>query len=214
MLQTLNAHECNRSCIVGSGGASVGYLAHGTATDYMYETLHVPVAMTWEIYGDEKAHYKDCFRMFNPLTRHGYEQEVRRWSNAVLRTVLLMADHPAVQHLHLRREASQAGAEPVHGATREGVRMESQRPPQWRPYPQIRGVAQLHTQTAITHQGVQKTVHRGLYRPSRNLMSAAGLLVMTLVLWCLARRFLQGARTRRRLSTDLGSASTESSRRD
>lgn len=31
------------------------YLAHGTATDYMYEELHVPMPFTWEIYGDEGA---------------------------------------------------------------------------------------------------------------------------------------------------------------
>ena len=29
------------------------YLAHGTATDYMFEELHVPLPYTWEIYGDE-----------------------------------------------------------------------------------------------------------------------------------------------------------------
>ena len=28
------------------------YLAHGTATDYMFTTLGVPLALTWEIYGD------------------------------------------------------------------------------------------------------------------------------------------------------------------
>ncbi len=46
-----------------------GYLAHGTATDYMYERLKVPLSFTWEIYGDSKADFHDCFRMFNPLER-------------------------------------------------------------------------------------------------------------------------------------------------
>lgn len=46
-----------------------GYLAHGTATDYMYEKLKIPLAFTWEIYGDQAADYNDCFRMFNPLTK-------------------------------------------------------------------------------------------------------------------------------------------------
>lgn len=46
-----------------------GYLAHGTATDYMYEKLKVPLSFTWEIYGDSKADFHDCFRMFNPLKR-------------------------------------------------------------------------------------------------------------------------------------------------
>lgn len=50
------------------------YLAHGTATDYMYDVLHVPLAMTWEIYGDMKAHFNDCFRMFNPLGQKDYKQ--------------------------------------------------------------------------------------------------------------------------------------------
>lgn len=31
------------------------YLAHGTATDYMHERLGVPLAMTWEVYGDSRA---------------------------------------------------------------------------------------------------------------------------------------------------------------
>jgi hypothetical protein len=48
------------------------YLAHGTATDYMYEVLKVPLAMTWEIYGDMKAHFNDCFRMFNPLEKEHF----------------------------------------------------------------------------------------------------------------------------------------------
>ena len=48
---------------------STGYLAHGTATDYMYEKLKVPLSFTWEIYGDSKADFHDCFRMFNPLKR-------------------------------------------------------------------------------------------------------------------------------------------------
>lgn len=34
------------------------YLAHGTATDYMWQELHVPVPMTWEVYGDQKAHFE------------------------------------------------------------------------------------------------------------------------------------------------------------
>ncbi len=31
------------------------YLAHGTATDYMYSKLGVPVSLTWEVYGDTKV---------------------------------------------------------------------------------------------------------------------------------------------------------------
>lgn len=50
--------------MAGPGGGR--YLAHGTATDYMFQELGVPLAFTWEIYGDDKAGYSECFRMFNP----------------------------------------------------------------------------------------------------------------------------------------------------
>ena len=79
---------------MGSGGRSVGYLAHGTATDYMYEVLGVPLSFTWEIYGDLKADYTDCFRMFNPLSAAVLEAVVQNWASAVLRLVELMPLHP------------------------------------------------------------------------------------------------------------------------
>lgn len=60
------------------------YLAHGTATDYMFEGLHVPMAFTWEIYGDFKAHFDDCFRMFNPLDKAGVDVSEIRLVGGVL----------------------------------------------------------------------------------------------------------------------------------
>ena len=54
--------------------ACAGYLAHGTATDYFYEKLGVPLSFTWEIYGDSTAHFNDCFRMFNPLDKEKFEE--------------------------------------------------------------------------------------------------------------------------------------------
>lgn len=51
-----------------------GYLAHGTATDYMYERLKVPLSFTWEIYGDSEVHFNDCFRMFNPVAPDAFAQ--------------------------------------------------------------------------------------------------------------------------------------------
>lgn len=51
-----------------------GYLAHGTATDYMHDVAGVPFSFTWEIYGDMSASFQDCFRMFNPLTAEHVEQ--------------------------------------------------------------------------------------------------------------------------------------------
>ena len=44
------------------------YLAHGTATDWMHEELRVPMAFTWEIFGNMTADFHDCFRMFNPVS--------------------------------------------------------------------------------------------------------------------------------------------------
>ena len=56
------------------------YLAHGTATDYMFDVLHIPLPFTWEIYGDEKANNDDCFRMFNPVSRAVFEvSPCRKW---------------------------------------------------------------------------------------------------------------------------------------
>ena len=51
-----------------------GYLAHGTATDYMHDRLSVPLAFTWEIFGDAAAHFNDCFRMFNPVSAQHLEE--------------------------------------------------------------------------------------------------------------------------------------------
>nr|GMD45236.1 mast cell carboxypeptidase A [Ipomoea batatas] len=48
MLEKLNHFHLNNRCLVGSGGGSVGYLAHGTATDYMYDIVRVPMAFTFE----------------------------------------------------------------------------------------------------------------------------------------------------------------------
>ncbi|GJU35788.1 Zn-dependent exopeptidase [Tanacetum coccineum] len=67
MLETLNHLHCGDRCVVGSGGGSVGYLAHGTTTDYMFDVARVPMSFTFEIYGDEKASSRDCFKMFNPV---------------------------------------------------------------------------------------------------------------------------------------------------
>ena len=49
-------------CLVGPGGKTVGYLAHGTATDHMWAKERVPFVSTWEIYGDFDAGFHECFR--------------------------------------------------------------------------------------------------------------------------------------------------------
>lgn len=44
MLQLVNELHCDGRCAVGSGGTSVGYLSHGTATDYVYDVSKVSKA--------------------------------------------------------------------------------------------------------------------------------------------------------------------------
>ncbi|KAL2620622.1 hypothetical protein R1flu_000827 [Riccia fluitans] len=88
LLQTMNSMHCLENCVVGSGGASVGYLAHGTATDYMYDVLKVPMAFTWEIYGDLKQPEYECFQMFNPVSSRLFEEVVSRWSAAFITLIL------------------------------------------------------------------------------------------------------------------------------
>ncbi|KAF8377715.1 hypothetical protein HHK36_031099 [Tetracentron sinense] len=82
MLEDLNHLHCQDRCVVGSGGGSVGYLAHGTATDYMYDIVKVPMAFTFEIYGDGEASPKDCFRMFNPVDLTSFNRVLSDWSAA------------------------------------------------------------------------------------------------------------------------------------
>ena len=40
----------------------------------MFDRLKVPLSLTWEIYGDNDAHFNDCFRMFNPTTREKFDE--------------------------------------------------------------------------------------------------------------------------------------------
>lgn len=84
VLKELNRRHCRGKCAVGSGGKEVGYLAHGTASDHMFEELGVPFSTTWEIYGDLRARNDDCFRMFNPLTREMLDDFATRWADMVL----------------------------------------------------------------------------------------------------------------------------------
>ncbi|PIA46859.1 hypothetical protein AQUCO_01500416v1 [Aquilegia coerulea] len=92
MLNDVNRLHCKDRCLVGSGGGSVGYLAHGTATDYMYDVMKVPMAFTFEIYGDKEASMKDCFRMFNPVDRTTFNRVVNDWSAAFF-TIFKMGPH-------------------------------------------------------------------------------------------------------------------------
>ncbi|CBI40708.3 hypothetical protein VitviT2T_026922 [Vitis vinifera] len=82
LLEELNHLHCQDRCMIGSGGGSVGYLAHGTATDYMYDVVRVPMAFTFEIYGDGTASSKDCFKMFNPIDLTTFNRVLNDWSAA------------------------------------------------------------------------------------------------------------------------------------
>ncbi|RWW22693.1 hypothetical protein GW17_00013091 [Ensete ventricosum] len=49
LLWDVNRIHFEEKCLVGSGGGLVGYLAHGTTTDYMYDIVKVPMAFTFEV---------------------------------------------------------------------------------------------------------------------------------------------------------------------
>ncbi|KAE8680366.1 putative HXXXD-type acyl-transferase family protein [Hibiscus syriacus] len=82
LLEELNNVHCHNRCMIGSGGGSVGYLAHGTATDYMYDVVRVPMPFTFEIYGDSTATTKDCFKMFNPVDHTTFKRVLNDWAAA------------------------------------------------------------------------------------------------------------------------------------
>ena len=94
ILRDLNRFHCGGRCATGGGGKGVGYLAHGTATDWVYVKGAVPVAFTWEIYGDTNAHYMDCFRMFNPIGKDKHDAVVRDWVAAGVSVLPMLARHP------------------------------------------------------------------------------------------------------------------------
>lgn len=68
------------------------YFAHGTATDFMYDVVRVPLAYTFEIYGDGTASSRDCFKMFNPTDLASYDTVLNDWSAAFF-TIFKLAPH-------------------------------------------------------------------------------------------------------------------------
>ena len=96
ILRAINSAHCGDRCVVAGGGLGVGYLAHGTATDYVYVAAKVPVTFTWEIYGDQEAHYLDCFRMFNPIDKTHKEEVVAAWVGAGVSLLPMLRAHPDV----------------------------------------------------------------------------------------------------------------------
>ncbi|TVU13040.1 hypothetical protein EJB05_46715 [Eragrostis curvula] len=68
----------------GASAHLMRYLAHGTTTDYMYGIGKVPMAYTFEIYGDETASNEDCFKMFNPVDKTTFDRVINKWCMAFL----------------------------------------------------------------------------------------------------------------------------------
>ncbi|KAL2471795.1 Zn-dependent exopeptidase superfamily protein [Abeliophyllum distichum] len=104
MLEAVNHFHLKDRCIIGSGGGSVGYLAHGTATDYMYDIARVPMAFTFEIYGDSTASSKDCFKMFNPLDITTFNRVLNDWSAAFFKMFSIGLEQ--MDELHSKAVAS------------------------------------------------------------------------------------------------------------
>ncbi|KAK7311015.1 hypothetical protein RJT34_08863 [Clitoria ternatea] len=92
LLKEVNHVHCHERCMIGSGGGSVGYFAHGTATDFMYDIVGVPMAFTFEIYGDGTASSRDCFKMFNPTDLASYNRVLGDWSAAFF-TIFELVPH-------------------------------------------------------------------------------------------------------------------------
>ncbi|CAJ2642851.1 unnamed protein product [Trifolium pratense] len=92
LLEEVNQLHCQKRCMIGSGGGSVGYFAHGTATDFMYDVVRVPMAFTFEIYGDVTAPSSDCFKMFNPTDLASYNSVLDDWSAAFF-TIFKLGPH-------------------------------------------------------------------------------------------------------------------------
>jgi len=82
VMALINKKHCR--CKTGSAGQISGYHAYGTATDYMYEILKIPLTFTWEIAGDPDAPMKECFKAFNPVTKAEYDESVQNWAGAIL----------------------------------------------------------------------------------------------------------------------------------
>lgn len=121
ILQKINKTICQGSCSVGPGGKSVGYLAHGTATDHMYDKIGVRIAMTWEVYGDHSASFDDCFKMFNPLDTGGYDTVTTKWTAAVFALLDMLPGHPSVPGLAHLVEMYKSGNAAVEGESDVGV---------------------------------------------------------------------------------------------
>ena len=79
-------------CAVGSG-KSVRCLAHHTDTNCIHDVAGVPMSSIWEIFGDLKADFSDCFKTSNPIDQATVEATVANWAAAVLSLVELLLNY-------------------------------------------------------------------------------------------------------------------------
>lgn len=92
-------------CQVGTAEKIFGYRAFGTGVDFMHGIMHVPIALTLEVYGDESAGHEDCFRFFNPASVDGYKDAINNWAHAFETMSVAMHSLKSVQ-IHLNSSSS------------------------------------------------------------------------------------------------------------
>lgn len=73
-------------CAVGAAAATSSYTATGTLCDYLKFNRGVPVAITFEIFGDFERG-RNCFEWFNPKTKTQRDTHMRRWMQIFERVV-------------------------------------------------------------------------------------------------------------------------------
>jgi len=86
----LNNKWIDGKCTLGAGGHAVGYVAYGTAMDFFRLGFQIPLAQTWEIYGNQRSEYFDCFSLFNPVEEEEKREYTRKWTAAILEQISLL----------------------------------------------------------------------------------------------------------------------------
>ena len=78
ILQRISQKHCPH-CKVGNGESVKQLAQRGTDIDYIFEQMNVPFVYRWEVYADKNAGRGDCFRFFNPTSKGGYEETIKKW---------------------------------------------------------------------------------------------------------------------------------------
>ena len=88
--QYLNDKWLDGKCSTGGGGHSVGYVAYGTTNDFLRLGFQIPSTQTWEIFGNQKAEYYDCFSLLNPIGEAQLNEYLTRWTRLALEHISLL----------------------------------------------------------------------------------------------------------------------------